>query len=51
MIDVERIIKNIKKLAKEASIMVIEIEGSILIASINNQTTNATNIARISEDL
>jgi len=29
----------------------MEIEGSILMASINNRTTNATNIAQISENL
>jgi len=31
--------------------MITEIEGSILIASINNRMTNATNILRILEDL
>ena len=31
--------------------MVTEIEGSILVASTDNQMTNATNIAGISEDL
>jgi len=51
IIDIQRIIKNIKKLAGEANTMVTEMEGSILVASINNQTTNATNIAGISEDL
>ena len=51
MIDVQRIIKNIKKLAREANTMVIKIEGSILTASIDNWTTNAMNIAGISEDL
>ena len=51
MIDVQRIIKDIKKLAGEANTMVTKIEGSILAASINNQITNAINIAGISEDL
>ena len=51
MIDVQRIVKNIKKLAKEVNITIIEVEGSILTASINNRTTNATNIAQILEDL
>ena len=51
MIDMQRIIKNIKKLAREANTMVIKIEGSILTASIDNWTTNAMNIAGISEDL
>ena len=51
MIDMQRIVKNIKKLAKEVNITIIEVEGSILTASINNRTTNATNIAQILEDL
>ena len=51
MIDVQKIIKDMKKLAREANTMVTEIERSILAASIDNQTTNATNIARILEDL
>ena len=51
MIDVQRIIKDMKKLAGEANIMVTEMEGSILAASINNQTTNTMNIVGISEDL
>ena len=40
-----------KKLAREANTMVTEIEGSILAASTDNQMTNTTNIAEISEDL
>jgi len=44
-------VKNIKRMAEETNTMITEIEGSILIASINNRTTNATNIAQISEDL
>ena len=40
-----------KKLAEETNTMVTEMEGSILVASINNRTINATNIAGISEDL
>ena len=40
-----------KKLAGEANTMVTEMEGSILATSIDNQMTNATNIAGISEDL
>ena len=51
MIDMQRIIKNMKKLAREANTMVTEIEGSILAASTDNQMTNTTNIAEISEDL
>jgi len=44
MIDVQRIMKDMKKLAEETSMTVAEIEGTILTASINNQTTNTTNI-------
>ena len=40
-----------KKLAEETSTTVMEIEGTILMASINNQTTNATNITQMAEDL
>ena len=47
----QRIIKDMKKLAREVNTTVMEMEGSILAASINNQTMNATNIAGISEDL
>ena len=51
IIDVQRIIKDINKIAEEANMTVIEMEGSILSASINNQTTNAINISEILEDL
>ena len=51
MIDVQKMIKDMKKLARKANITVTEMEGSILAASINNWTTNAMNIAGISEDL
>jgi len=51
MIDVQRIMKDMKKLAEEASTTVVEMEGTILTASINNCTTNATNITQIAEDL
>ena len=51
MIDVQRIIKDMKKMAEKANTTITEIEGTILTASINNKTTNATNIAGISEDL
>ena len=36
MIDVQRQVKNIMKIAEEMNMTVIEIEGTILIASINN---------------
>ncbi len=40
-----------KKLAEETSTTVKEMEEMILKASINNQTTNATNITQMAEDL
>ena len=51
MIDVQRMVKDIKKLVEEANTAITEVEGSILTASINNRITNATNIAQILEDL
>ena len=51
MINVQRILKNIKKVAKEANMTIIEMEGSILTASINDRTINTMNIAQISKDL
>ena len=51
MIDVQGLVKDIKKLAEEANTIITEVERSILSASINNQVINATNITQISEDL
>ena len=51
MIDVQRMLKDMKKIAEEMSITVAEMEGTILAASINNRTMNATNITQIAEDL
>jgi len=51
MIDVQRMLKDMKKIAEEMSTTVAEIEGTILTASINNRTMNATNITQIAEDL
>jgi len=51
MIDVQRMLKNMKKIAEEMSTTVTEIEGTILTASTNNRTMNATNITQIAEDL
>jgi len=51
MIDVQRMVKNIKKMAEEANTTITEVEGLVLVASINNRTINATNIAQISENL
>ena len=36
MIDVQRLVKNIKKLAEKANTTMTEVEGSVLTASINN---------------
>jgi len=36
MIDVQRWVKNINKLAEEANTTITEVEGSVLMASINN---------------
>jgi len=51
IIDVQRMVKDIKRMAEEANTTITEVEGSVLTASINNKTMNATNIAQISEDL
>jgi len=51
MIDVQIMVKNMKKIAKVANTIIMEIKGSILTASIDNQTTNVTNILGISEYL
>ena len=51
MINIQRMMKDIKKLTEETSMTVVEMEEMILIASINNQITNATNITQMVEDL
>ena len=51
MIDVQRMTKDIKKLAEEANTILTEVEGTILMASVNNRTMNTTNLTQISEDL
>ena len=51
MIDIQRMVKDMKKLAQEANTTLTEIEGTILMASTNNRTINATNLTQISEDL
>jgi len=51
MIDMQRMIKDIKKLVEEVNMTLIEVEGIILNASINNRTMNTTNIIQILEDL
>ena len=51
MIDVQRAIKDMKKLAEEAGTTIAELEGTILTASINNRTMNAMDITQIAEDI
>ena len=51
MIDIQRMVKDMKKIAEEANMIITEIEETILIASINNRMTNTMNISGISEDL
>ena len=51
MIDMKRMLKDMKKIAEEMSITVMKMEETILMASTNNQTMNATNIIQIAEDL
>ena len=51
MINVQKQVKDMMKIAVEVNTTVIEIEGIILEASINNRMINAMNIAGISKDL
>jgi len=51
MIDMQKMVKDIKKIAEVANMTITEIEGSILMASINNRTTNVMNILEILESL
>ena len=51
MIDVQRMVKDLKKIAEETNMMIMEMEGTILTASSNNQMVNITNITQILEDL
>ena len=51
MIDMQRMLKNMRKIAEETSTTVAEMEKTILTASTHNQIMNATNITQIAEDL
>ena len=51
MIDIQKMVKDIKKITKETNTIITEIKGTILMVSINNRMTNTMNIAEISEDL
>jgi len=51
MIDVQKMMKDMKKIAEETNMTIMEMEGTILMASIDNQTTNTMNITQMAEDL
>ena len=51
MIDVQKQVREMMKMAEEANTTITEMEETILKASINNRMTNTTNILEISEDL
>ena len=51
MIDMQKQIKDMIKIVAETNMIIMEIEDSILKASINNQLINVTNIAGVLEDL
>ena len=51
IIDVQKQVWDIMKIAEEANMTITEVEGTILKASINNWTTNEMNILGILEDL
>jgi len=51
MINVQKQVQNIMKIAEEMNITVMEIKGIILKASINNRMMNAMNLLGISENL
>ena len=51
MINIQRMTKDIKKLAEKANTTIMEMKGTVLTASINNQVMNVTNITQISKDL
>ena len=51
MINIQKMMKDMKKIAEETNTTITEMEGMILTASINNQTTNTINIMQMTEDL
>jgi len=51
MIDMQRMVNDIERIAEEVNTTITEIEGLVLTVSINNRTTNTTNITQILEDL
>jgi len=51
MIDVQRQVKDIIKMAEETNSMIMKMKGNILKASVNNWIMNTMNILSILEDL
>ncbi len=51
MINIQKQVQNIMKMAKETNTTITEMERTILKASNNHQTINTMNIFSISEDL
>ena len=51
IIDMQKQVREMIKIAEEANTTITEIEGTILKASINNRMMNTINILEISEDL
>ena len=51
MIDVQKQVRDMMKIAEETNTTITEMEGTILKAGINNQTINTMNILGILEDL
>ena len=51
MINMQKQVQDMMKIAKEVNMTITEIKKTILKVSINNRTTNATNILEILEDL
>jgi len=51
IIDVQKQVRDMMKIAAETNTTIMEMEDTILKASTNNQVINATNITGVSEDL
>ena len=51
MIDVQRQVRDMMKIAAETNTIIMEMEDTILKASTNNWVINAMNITGVSEDL
>jgi len=51
IIDVQKQVRDMMKIAAETNTIITEMEDTILKASVNNQTLNTTNITGILEDL